>query len=111
MSLSGGVLLGPGTTGRAQGLQILVPRGYEDQTPAFRCLVPGCGAVFFEGERAAWEHHVGPCARANRDRLPRSQAAMEDFDPEVSAHLRRVGERMLAEGRMEVKPNEAAGFS
>lgn len=34
-----------------------------------------------------------------------------DPDPEVTEHLRKVGERMKAEGRWEVKPNERAGFS
>jgi hypothetical protein len=35
----------------------------------------------------------------------------EEWDPEVAAHLRKVGERMVAEGRLEVKPSERAGFS
>jgi hypothetical protein len=32
-------------------------------------------------------------------------------DPEIEEHMRKVGKRMLAEGRWEVKPSEKAGFS
>lgn len=32
-------------------------------------------------------------------------------DPEIEAHLKKVGQRMLREGRWEVKKNERAGFS
>jgi hypothetical protein len=34
----------------------------------------------------------------------------ESTDVEVEEHLRKVGKRMLAEGRWVVKPNEKAGF-
>jgi ABC-type histidine transport system ATPase subunit len=32
-------------------------------------------------------------------------------DPEIAEHLKKVGQRMLKEGRWEVKRNERAGFS
>lgn len=35
----------------------------------------------------------------------------EDPDPEVTAHLKKVGETMKREGRWTVKKNERAGFS
>lgn len=106
------MLLGAGSTPRRKP-SLLLP-GYD--IIVGRCEVPGCGAVFHEGEEAAWQAHVGPCARRNLDRIHsvmkgRHLPAFDDFDPEVSEHLRRVGERMLREGRMEVKPNEAAGHS
>lgn len=110
--MSGGILLGGDNTVRAPS-NLLLP-GYEYIVG--RCLVPGCGATFREGEEAAWEKHVGQCARSNLDAIREVIAAKEkgpfaDFDPEVSAHLRRVGERMLREGRLTIRPNEAAGHS
>jgi hypothetical protein len=113
VSLARGVLLGDAAN-RGRGLQILVPRGYEDAEVIGKCLVPGCGARFYAGDEAAWEKHVGPCARKNLDRihaLKRSLPIFEDYDPEVSKHLRGVGKRMLREGRLEVRKNEGAGFS
>jgi len=96
-------------------LTIYVPRGYEEQQVIVgRCLVPGCGAIFREGEEAAWQRHVGRCARANMDRIRARTATpplMEDFDPEITRHMRGVGRRMIDERRLEIKPNERAGFS
>ena len=64
----------------------------------------------------AHEAHVGPCARSKMGEI---HAALEvrrrsifdsrSWDPEIAEHMRKVGERMKAEGRMEVKPNERAG--
>jgi hypothetical protein len=94
---------------------IYVPSDYADrQVIVGRCLVPGCGAIFHAGEEAAWQRHVGKCARANMDKIKAATklpAAMEDWDPEITAHMRGVGERMIEEGRLEIKPNERAGFS
>lgn len=114
--MRGVVLDSTGKPARPHGLTILVPKGYEDgeKEPIGRCTVPGCGARFYAGEEQAWQRHVGSCARANLDRIRSSIEAMpimEDFDPEVSEHMRGVGRRMLAEGRLEVKPSERAGFS
>jgi hypothetical protein len=112
-----GVLLdSSGKPARPQSLTILVPKGYEERERELvgRCLVPGCGARFYAGEEAAWQKHVGRCARANIDRIKAATeqpAIMEDFDPEVSKHMRDVGERMIDEGRLEVRPSERAGFS
>lgn len=98
-----------------QGLTILVPPSHADRPPpAFICLVPGCEVTFGEHERREYQEHTGRCARENMDKI-RAQTAPHpvlggDFDPEVTAHMRKVGQRMLAEGRMEVKPSERAGF-
>jgi hypothetical protein len=115
VNLAGGVLLGDAKAHPGRGLQILVPRGYEDAEVIGKCLVPGCGARFYAGQESQWQAHVGPCARRNMDRIeavrPPSLPIFEDFDPEVSAHLRNVGRRMLREGRLEVRKNEGAGHS
>lgn len=108
---SGAVILGE------KPRRIYVPPGCEDRDLVGRCLVPGCGAVFYAGQEELWQRHVGDCARRNMDRLREASRRRvpaiiaEDFDPEVSAHMRRLGRRMLAEGRLEVKPSERAGFS
>lgn len=61
--------------------------------------------------------HMSACARANLDEI-RAQAPSNKnkggpfdpdlWDPEVEEHLKKVGERMLAEGRMEMHDNERA---
>lgn len=107
----GAVILGAKPT--ASGL--IVVSSTEDRVLIGRCLVPGCGAVFHSGEEVAWQRHVGPCARANLDKIHaemEQQAVFreENWDPEVAEHMRGVGRRMLKEGRLEVKPHERAGF-
>lgn len=105
----------------ASGLTIYVPRGYEssEAAPALigHCLVPGCGAKFYRGEVLEWQRHVGWCAKKHDDEIRQAslEARMpvfdpENWDPEVERHMRRVGQRMLAEGRWTVKPSERAGF-
>lgn len=59
-----------------------------------------------EHREAAEEHRLAE--RARKARVPFMQ---EDPDPEVTAHMKKVGKRMLAEKRWVVKPNERAGFS
>ena len=54
-------------------------------------------------------HEVRAAEYERRERLWMFQE--ENWDPEVAAHLKQVGKRMLAEGRWEVHPNERAGFS
>jgi len=115
---SRGVILGPQQP--KPRLEILVPRGYEDAPRELfgRCHV--CDATFYRGQEALWESHVGRCARAHLDEI-RAQAPSHrnkgtvfdknEWDPEVEAHMRRVGERMVREGRMIVLPHERAGFS
>lgn len=77
-----------------------------------------CGVPFFS-DRDARVHMGTPghaeavqaeltAERRRRDRLA---FLHEDLDPEVTEHMRKVGKRMLEEGRMVVKPNERAGFS
>ncbi len=99
------------------GLQIMVPKGYEDreEKPAYRCEI--CSLTFFAHEGQAWERHVGECARRHRDEIAaevekrRSSPLHEEFwDPELAEHMRTVGHRMRRENRLVVLPNERAGF-
>lgn len=104
----------------ASGLTIHLPR---DEEPVAVCRVPVgggevCGKPFFPGEERAFQKHVGECAREHADEIraesPRQKMPVfdeETWDPEVAAHMREVGRRMLREGRLETKPNERAGFS
>lgn len=114
-----GVILGEQ---KPQALTLYVPKGLEDRGPLVgRCLIPGCGAKFYRGEGAVWQKHVGDCARRHADRVEAARPSVKDkggpfdpnnWDPEVEAHFRtRVGPRMKEEGRLEVRPNERAGFS
>lgn len=59
------------------------------------------------------QHEEGVERAREAEALQRARLAFmhEDPDPEVTAHLRQVGKKMLREGRMVVKPNERAGFS
>lgn len=119
MTSSRGVILG---ARKPRALTLYVPKGYEDRGSLVgRCLVPGCGAQFYQGEEGAWQRHVGDCARRHMDRIQavspqarfRGTVFDEDqWDPEVARYFRtRVGPRMKEEGRLEVRPNERAGFS
>lgn len=104
-------------------LQILVPRGHEDgDGPSMICRVPTgngevCGKLFYSGEERAWQRHVGVCARRHAAEIhaesPRTKMPLftpEAWDPELSKYMKRLGERMLREGRLVVKKNERAGF-
>lgn len=118
--IAGAVLLGGGQRVK----RILLPPGcLEDQEVFGRCHVPTdlhggeCGQTFYKGQESLWQRHVGDCARKHRDiiqALSPSEAnrgtPFEDWDPEVTAHFRGVRERMLREGRMEVKRSERAGL-
>jgi hypothetical protein len=85
-----------------------------DRPEIGKCFV--CGTVFFEGEEQSAPRHMGKCAKRNLDDLraeldPKERwkgSAMDpnSWDPEVAEYLRGVGDRMLAEGRLESKPNE-----
>jgi hypothetical protein len=92
------------------GLTILMR---QDAQPVGRCNV--CGVPFFSREEG--ERHMGPCAREHlgeiQEQRAKSRIAMfdeENWDPELRAHLDKVGKRMVAEGRLEMKPNERGGF-
>lgn len=58
------------------------------------------------------EHEDG--VQRAREAEQRSRALLafmhEDPDPEITEHMRKVGERMRREGRWVVHPNEKAGF-
>jgi hypothetical protein len=115
-------LILPGDVERAGGrLQIFVPRGLESD-PTMFCRVPigdgeTCGKPFYPGEERAFQKHCGECAREHLDEIhAASPRALnnglfdeENWDPEVAAHMREVGQRMLAEGRLTTKPSERAG--
>lgn len=112
----GGLILPGGPPTRAPHL--LVPRGYESEDVVLvgKCHV--CDATFHRGEEDEWQRHVGKCAREHIDEIRehslrrRMPIFDEDtWDPEIAAHMRDVGRRMLEEGRLEVKPSERAGFS
>lgn len=73
-----------------------------------------CGKVFRAGEERKWQRHTAECARENIDHIlaasPRRKLPFLDeeaWDPEYSAYMRKVGDRMKAEGRFEFKPGEA----
>lgn len=107
--------------GASQGLQILVPGKYAD-APIAVCRVPTgrgevCGQQFWPGEESAFEHHVGRCAREHIGEIARESPTSRvpimhdpnEWDPEAEAYLREVGQRMLAEGRLELRRNERIG--
>jgi hypothetical protein len=82
------------------------------------CTVPTgggevCGKRFYPGEERAWQRHVGECARAHEAEiaavsLKRRMPVFDDdtWDPEWAEHMRKLGARMKAEGRLETKPHE-----
>jgi hypothetical protein len=115
---AGGGLVLPGGV-RPGGRTLHVPAGYDDGPLVGKCLVPGCGQVFYSGQEEEWQKHVGWCAKRNVDAIreviaerKKRQAVFqpENWDPEVREHMDKVGKRMKAEGRLTVKPNERAGF-
>lgn len=118
-------LILPGDTPRRGGLTILVPRGYEDvegPKPIGVCTVQVgggqvCNTPFFPGEERDYQRHVARCAQEHMAEIvaasPRTRMPIFDeseWDPEVAAHMKKVGKRMLQEGRMVVRKNERAGF-
>lgn len=59
---------------------------------------------------AAHRDAIDQAMEARRAQQKRLAIFYESVDPEVDEHMTKVGKRMLAEGRMTVKPNERAGF-
>jgi hypothetical protein len=112
-------LILPGPQPPRGGLSILVPRGYEDNDDRQRGECFLCGALFAAGDDVV--AHMKKCVHAAGHDVRQERAEKVDrleifldpnaFDPEVDEHMRKVGERMRAEGRWEVKPSERAGFS
>lgn len=103
-------------------MEIWIPGQVEEREPAFVCRVPvsateTCGEVFYEGERKQWERHMVRCARKHADEIEaashhrQTDPMRNPWDPELAEHMKRVGDRMLREGRLIVKKNERAGFS
>lgn len=63
------------------------------------------------------QKHMASCARANIDTIRAAAPSAknkggpfdpDNWDPEVEEHLKKVGERMLKEGRLEMHDNERA---
>jgi hypothetical protein len=113
----GGLIL-PGEGARRGQRTLHVPRGYETQEEVVLVgTCSTCDRIFHRGEEDEWQRHVGWCARQN---LPDVLAAREArksrlevfseeaWDPELARHFRRVGDRMLAERRLQMRPNERA---
>lgn len=105
----------PGAT-EPSSKRIFVPRS---ALPVFRCTVPTgpgevCGLEFYEGERSRYVDHVARCAHAHdeviHERSPRTQLPIihdpNMWDPEYETWMRKVGERMEAEGRTEQRRGE-----
>jgi hypothetical protein len=77
-----------------------------------------CGVPFYsERDTVAHlgtiEHReaAADMVKAEAERKQRLAMIYEHEDPEIQAHMEKVGKRMLAEGRWVVKPSEKAGFS
>jgi hypothetical protein len=51
------------------------------RTPKFKCMVPDCDAVFYDGEMKAWESHVVSCAERNREKV--ELQSVRNRDPEL----------------------------
>lgn len=88
----------------------------EAREPNGYCSI--CDSDLF-GTLSDCQKHMAVCARKNIDEIRAAAPSArhkggpfdpESWDPEVEEHLRKVGERMLAEGRLEVKDSEKAGL-
>lgn len=114
-------LILPGEVEKRDRLQIFVPSGYEEPEQAIGhehvLVCSTCDRVYRLAEEREFQAHVGDCARVHMDLIlsasPRRRMPIldeETWDPEVAEHMRKVGDRMLEEGRLEVRRNERAGF-
>lgn len=132
--LHSGLIL-PGDVARSGGrLTIHVPRGYETEQDRMadedaggyhvcRVLVNAttgeiCGQVFELERQGDYDRHRTGCAAEHINEIragsPRARMPIFDpanWDPEVDAHMRQLGEKMRKERRLVVKPSERAGFS
>lgn len=107
-------LILPGDAPRRGGLTILVPRGYEsgEREPCGECVL--CDVVFFDQDEAQRHFrrnaakHASLADEARAERIEQRMPVFdeESWDPEYAAHMREVGRRMLAEGRLVTRPNE-----
>jgi hypothetical protein len=103
--------------------RLFVPGATRDeQEPKFVCRVPVnddgdlCGRLFYEDENRAYQAHSVKCSQSNMAHIRKLSedrtlgGLLSPWDPEVDAHMRKVGETMRKEGRWTVNPNERAGF-
>lgn len=95
--------------------QLVVPHQYVDTVIVGVCHA--CGARFGPGQEEEWQRHMRPCylqhegeVRAEREERKKRLAIFqeESWDPELARHFRKVGDRMLREGRLTMHPNERA---
>jgi hypothetical protein len=106
-------LILPGEKPRRDKLQILVPR--EHGTVVGQCSL--CELVFYDQAEARRHFernarkHAEMANEARTERLEERMPVFDEWDPEVAEHMRKVGKRMLKERRLEVRPEERAGFS
>jgi hypothetical protein len=70
-----------------------------------------CGRTFTRPD--VWQRHVGRCARAHMDEIRAESLTarmpvfdIENWSPDAERHVLAVGERMKAEGRLDMKPHE-----
>lgn len=94
---------------------LFVPRGYEAGPVVLEGVCHTCRERFGKGQEQAWQEHVGRCAREHIGEIMGARAEQkkrmavfdeETWDPEWAAHQRKVGQRMIREGRLVPKPNE-----
>jgi hypothetical protein len=103
----------PGEKPRRSNLQIIVPRGHAEVVG--QCSL--CELVFYDQAEARRHFernarkHAELANEMRTERLEERMPVFDEWDPEVAEHMRKVGKRMLEERRLEVKPNEKAGFS
>jgi hypothetical protein len=85
------------------GLTVLIANDVEPTGECFTCGVP-----LYSPEEAA--HHLPRCAKENLDDLRGRKVDVlpPHPDPEIEEHWRKVGERMIAEGRLVTYKNEHA---
>lgn len=93
----------------------LILPGHYNKLPGARIGVCNtCGDRFYRGQEQEWQDHVGPCARRHLPEILEARAEQkkrlalfhESDNPDVDAHLAKVGARMLREGRLTMKKSE-----
>lgn len=94
---------------------LILPAAYGQPDPGPRIgLCHICGEEFYRGHEQDWQNHVYKCAMdhlpeimAEREAQKARMAIFHESDnPDRDAHLAKVGERMLKEGRLVMKRSE-----
>lgn len=94
---------------------LILPASYGQPDPGPRVGVCStCDKRFYAGEEQAWQKHVGQCAmdhlpeilEARAEQKRRMAIFNESWNPDVDAHLAKVGEKMLREGRLVMHKSE-----